>query len=291
MNVVFVSFGKGSGDLVLGIAIFFAFQRAGIDCDFTALTNCEFQHIAEQYFQHVRIRPEPEKFLKSDRQTELYRNLEELQPDLVIVNGIWVPFYPIINDFRCKKMLMIRHVPEKWFSVPMPDGLKIDINIDDYDLVLNNEPNFHVPGFININPIVIRNPGEILSRFEARKALHVPEGKKLCVVAHNGYQDEIDTLIVESGELPSDYHVVVSTNRKRSGVFPLADYARGIDLLLGGAGYNTFYETRFFHIPAELKVFNRESGEDQYWRLRTNGEFQFSDNGADEAVKKMMTLV
>ncbi len=85
----------------------------------------------------------------------------------------------------------MRNVSEKWFKVPLPDGNILDINPDDYDCAFNIEPGFNVKGFKNTNPVIIKNLDEILSRADARERLKVPKGKKLCVVAHNGYPGEM----------------------------------------------------------------------------------------------------
>ncbi len=290
MKVAYVCFGRGSGGLVRGVSLFFALQRASIDCDFTALSDCEFYHIVKPFFRHISIVPQPDHLFSRDRQTELYRALEDLVPDVVIVDGIWVPIYPISRDFTWKKVLLIRHIPAKWFTLPLPDGSEIHINPQDYDLALNIEPNFSVTGFLNVNPVVIRNPDELLPRSRARDKLGVPVGMKLCVVAHNGYEEEIDRLIDESGRVPSDFYTVVTTNREKKGLFPLADYSRGIDLLISGAGYNTFYESQFLDIQVHFTVFERESGESQAWRVKTNGGYRFTENGADQIVQMIKSL-
>ena len=63
-----------------------------------------------------------------------------------------------------------------------------------------------------------------------------------------------------------------------------------IDLLVSGGGYATFYETRFLGIPAKLESFPRLA-EDIGWRLRTNSDYEFEENGADQFVRITRDLV
>jgi hypothetical protein len=213
-----------------------------------------------------------------------------LRPDLVVVDGVWVLFYPIFNDFPFKKILLIRHVPNKWLSVPLPNGRDIQINPGDYDLAFNVEPNFYIPGFIDLNPLIVKNHDEIYTRQRARQLLEVPEGKKLCVVAHNGLKGELDKLLKKTRDISPDYHLYTTTNRKGEGLFPLADYANAIDLLIGSVGYSLFYESIYFNIPARYKIFTRDK-EDVRWRLKTNSNYTFTENGADQIIKRIADII
>jgi hypothetical protein len=325
-RIVFFTFGKGSGDLVVGISLALAFKRAGQAVQFTAVTNNEFTSISDGIIDHVHVPIEPHLFMVADRKTRLYKTLRRLKPDLLIVYGSWVPILPLLDQFDCSKVLLMRQVNEPFLSVSPGPGIKIDINPTDYDHAFTCEPGFELPGFGPIHPIVIRNHDEILSRDEARQQLGVPDGKKLAVIARNGYEGELEELLARrnpdvgpegshkqegapaaetpipdaddhdspgaSGDdSPGDagdpghvaWHELITTNKDGGGIFPLADYAAAIDLLVSGGGYSTFYETRYFGIPAELSAFDRNA-EDIAWRLRTNAGYTFDVNGADEFV-------
>jgi hypothetical protein len=289
MRIAYFCFGIGSGYLVRAASVFFALKRNNIDCEFFALTDCRYNHVVKPFFKHIFINPQPETLFKQDRKTELYLNLKKLSPDILIVDCVWVPIYPILDDFDFNKILLIRKVSEKWLSVPLPGGEIININPEDYTMAYSVEPNFTLPGFGELNPIVIRNPDEIMTRDMVLKRLKVPTKKKFCLVAHNGIEGEIDRLIKEAGQLPSEYYVKITTNKDGKGIFPLADYAMGIDLLIAGSGYSTFYETRYLKIPAILKPFNRNN-DDLAWRIKVNKNYNFKINGADQLVDKIMQL-
>ena len=228
----------------------------------------------------------------SDERTQLYKRIRKIAPDLLIVYGSWVPVLPYIGTLSAHKVLLLRQCNPPWLSLPMSGRDPIPINHADYDLSLVCEPNFKVPGFSQINPIVIRNPDEILSREDARRSMQVPPGKKLCVIARNGYMGELDSLLAQYSDRydPEEWHVYITTNANGRGLFPLADYAAAIDLLVSGGGYATFYETRFLGIPAKLESFPRLA-EDIGWRLRTNSDYEFEENGADQFVRITRDLV
>jgi hypothetical protein len=290
MKIVYFCFGRGSGYLVRAASLFFALKRAKVACEFAAVTNCDIHHVVRPFFTHHFLQPEPDKLFIRDRDTDLYHTLEQLNPDLIIVDGVWVLFFPILNDFTFKQILLIRHVPKKWLSVPLPNGQVIEINPGDYDLAFNVEPNFYIPGFLDVNPLIVKNHDEIYTREKALHLLEVPEGKKLCVIAHNGFKGEFEKLLKKTKDVPSDYHIYITTNRNEKGLFPLADYANAIDLLIGGVGYSLFYESIYFNIPAQFKIFPRDR-EDVRWRLKTNSNYTFIENGADQIVQKITEVL
>lgn len=405
-RIVFFTFGKGSGDLVVGISLALAFKRAGCDVEFTAVTNNEFASIADGFCEHLAVPIEPHLFMVADRKTRLYRTLRRLKPDLLIVYGSWVPVLPFLGEISGRKILLLRQVNKPFLRIEVPGRDPIPINAADYNFALSCEPSFLPPGFQPINPIVIRNRDEIMTRDDARRELGVPEGKKLAVIARNGYEGELEELLARRGrrvgsglqtqasldtrasdaaqgrdtpvvsaqlrrntpaarpaafasggpepsagspprrestpalegwhggpiaaglsetpdsgrETPgpqdsttlapddrqprdqqtpvagpgqqtpaaSEWHELVTSNKDGGGVFPLADYAAAIDLLVSGGGYSTFYECRYFGIPSELSAFPRNA-EDIEWRLQTNADFTFDVNGADEFVGVAMS--
>ena len=59
---------------------------------------------------------------------------------------------------------------------------------------------------------------------------------------------------------------------------------------MGGAGYNRFYESRYFQLPTTLVPFQR-NGDDQAWRVATNGNLAVPVNGADELALRIAELL
>jgi len=294
-RVVYFNFGRGSGGLVVGIGLANAFRRAGIDVHFTAVTNNEFATIAEGFTDHLYVPAEPHLFMVADRRTRLYKALRRLRPELLIVYGSWMPILPLLDEIPCPRALIMRQSDQVYLHTTIPGvdagpGFRMDINPADYDLSVTCEPGFELVGFQSIHPIIIRQRDEIFSRDEARRRLQIPPGKKLVVIARNGLKGELEELLArhsggrESADIrANEWHELITTNKDGGGLFPLADYAAAIDLLISGGGYSTFYETRYFGIPAELEAFDRHA-EDIAWRLRTNADYTFDVNGADEFV-------
>jgi hypothetical protein len=288
MRVVYFSFGEGSGHIVMAASVFFGFRRAGVDVDFYVLSNSRFAHLAEPFFNHIYIRSQPELVFSRDRESELYLFLRELKPDVLIVDGVWLPFIPILQDFnRTMKVILFRAFPARWFTLQLPNRPSVQFNPHDYDLAVSCEPGFTYPGLADINPMIIRNRDEILPREKAREILGAKDGRKLCVVAHNGYEGEIKKIAENIAGFESAYDVKILTNEDGAGLFPLADYMNGIDYLIGGAGYNLFYEARYFGIDARLIPLERKA-EDQLLRIETNSSFCFNDNGADQLVSMIL---
>ena len=112
----------------------------------------------------------------------------------------------------------------------------------------------------------------------------------MCVVAQNGMEGELSQLVRWQSHQTDRFHVFRASNRHGGGLFPLAEYAAGIDYLIGGAGYNLFYESRYFQIPATLVPFRRD-GDDQAWRVATNADIDVQSNGADSLALRLAGLL
>jgi UDP-N-acetylglucosamine:LPS N-acetylglucosamine transferase len=76
--------------------------------------------------------------------------------------------------------------------------------------------------------------------------------------------------------------MVYSTNYQ-GGLFPVLDYFNAFDLLICSAGYNAFWEARFFDKEAIFIPVPRRF-EDQRKRVEENLDYTFKENGADQLV-------
>jgi hypothetical protein len=289
MKVVYFSFGEGSGHVVLAASIYNSFRRKNIDVDYVALTNSRFGHLVSNDFLHIPVRAQPELLFKYDRETELYILLKDLQPDILIVDSVWLAVFPILKDFRCSKIALFFWKPDSWFNLERPGYETVRFNIEDYDYSVSCEPGFNRKGFVNIEPVVVKNRDEIISRDDALNGLGFDGERKTCVIAHNGYRGEIDSIAGEAVIFEDDHQIKVLTNEDGAGLFPLAMYANGIDYLIGGAGYNLFYEARYLGMKAKFIPKERRA-DDQFWRVKTNRDYSFAENGADVLVDMMMNL-
>jgi UDP:flavonoid glycosyltransferase YjiC (YdhE family) len=109
-------------------------------------------------------------------------------------------------------------------------------------------------------------------------------------VAHNGFAGEMEKIAAQEFGAGAAAKIVMSSNADGEGLFPLCDYAAGIDLLIAGAGYNSFYESAYFRIPTRFMPQERRGGE-QAWRVTQNTGFSFESNGADQLAGKIVGLM
>lgn len=141
-----------------------------------------------------------------------------------------------------------------------------------------------------LNPIVIRNRDEILSREEAHRRLGITdnsEGKKVCLFAFNGKPGEFEEKQKTYSYLEEEgYRMVYSTNFQ-GGLFPAADYFNGADLLISGAGYNAYWEAMYFEKDVIFIPLHRRF-ESQRRRVETCSGYRFSENGADQLAREIL---
>ena len=290
LSIVYVTFGSGSGDLVTAASLSQAFARADVDLRFSAVSNCEFHYLFDAYFDHILVRAQPKLLFGHDRDTDIYAALRMLEPDVLIVSMIWLPLLPIIRELPGLKVFVARKTFDRWWRIPLPDGRYLEFDASPYDLLFNIEPGYRLPWAEQMEPMVICSRDELFPRETARHELGAMDDRPLCVVAHNGYAGELDQILSEEKLDAGSYNIITLTNTQQGrNIFPLAEYARGIDFLIGGAGYNLFYEARYFGIPSRHIPFKR-NGDDQAWRLETNRNYSFQENGADTVARRIIEL-
>jgi hypothetical protein len=292
MRVAYFCLGSGSGNLMIGASIYNAFVRAGDRPEFTAITDSEFSPLFRKWFNVIRIKPEPDKLFTDDLNTELYRALKSVNPELIIVFMMWMPILPILEEFSCPKVLLIRECPEKWLSMKTGPADWLKINLTDYNAAYSVEPGFQPPGFQPLPPLILKNKDELPSKKASMIELGLEPGQKLCIAANNGSDDEYRDIVEKSKELcPDNYRLILSTNKESSDptLFPLIDYLPAADLVVASAGYNLFYECRYLYVHARFFAYNRKA-EDQNWRIKTNSNYHFHTNGADVLVSRLVNI-
>ncbi len=140
-----------------------------------------------------------------------------------------------------------------------------------------------------INPVVIRNRNEILSKKDALAKLGIKKRGKICLFAFNGRPGEFERIKKDYSYLEDvGYQMVYSTNFK-GGLFPVVDYFNGFDLIICGAGYNAFWEVMYFRKEAIFVPVWRRF-ESQRQRIQECGDYFFEENGSDQLVDIMMNL-
>lgn len=224
------------------------------------------------------------------KSSELYQKLNELKPDILIVDRIWMTLYRMIDDLDCKKVFISSLTDKSFFSIDTPD-IQIEFNENQYDKVIAIEP-FDVPfNAEQINPLIIRNRNEIFTRETALEKLKLSGEKKICFIGMNFQPGHFEKLKEKYSymEKEGEYEVIYSTNIYGEGIFPIADYYNAIDLLICPPTYNHFWESRFFNKKA---VFEKVPVRfcDLDLRINKFSDYTFKENGADQLADILISL-
>lgn len=213
----------------------------------------------------------------------IYKAIEELSPDVLIVDLLWVPVRCFLDRIPCKKIFLTRQVRSDFYS--FTDSLHSFLfNPDLYDHVLAIEPFECSITSDHINPIILRNSDEIMSRDEAHDKLRLDSGRKYCLLSLNASEKASRAALDRYSRLKKEGYDFFVSSLFTNGIFPIVDYFNAFDLIICGGGYNAFWETIFFHkevffIPMQTLF------ESQTWRIEHCRDYQFTKNGADELVE------
>ena len=292
MNILYYTSGvTGSGRIVQGISICNGLKRKGVDCKYSILHNSRMGVLAEHAgVDHLEIPFEDEIRLSPDHyaDSELYRAIISFKPDVLLVDISWFMIHSFIDNLPCKKIFLSRQLPERVFTVPLPEG-PVVFNPDNYDFLVKTEP-FDAPfDMIPVNPIIIRDRTEILSRHEALAELGMDGSKQVCMFAFNGNPGDFDRIKKTYSYLEDEGYTMIYTTNYAGGLFPAVDYFNAVDLLICGAGYNSFWEAVYFEKDAVFVPIPTRF-EDQFKRVNDNSGYSFDDNGADQLAEMIRNL-
>lgn len=284
MKILYYTSGiTGAGRIVRGISIGNALKRNNIKCDYIMLSSSAFGCLTDE-FKHIQITPEKIEDIsqKNYKTTDIYNTINDLKPDVLIVDLLWFPLHHFIEELPCKKVFLCRQVADNFFSIPLEHGTLM-FNPAHYDEVLKIEPFASSFNMKQINPIVIRNRDEIYTKKEALKRLGLDSSRKICCIAYSGHPGDFERVKKDYSYLEEEYNVIY-TSTYHKGIFPIADYFNAIDFLVCGAGYNAFWEAKYFNkhavfVPTQARF---ESGEK---RIEECLDYEFSENGADQLVR------
>ncbi len=280
----------GTGRLVRGISIGTALARNGVIANFTILSSSPFGHLADELnINHIEIPVETENQLNKDnfQDSILFKALTALKPDILLIDLLWFPLYSFIDKIPGKKIFLWQRMAKKFFSMELPSG-KIKYNPEHYDLALAMEPFLGECPDQEINPLILRNRNEILSKKKALKELSI-NGKKNCLIAYNGHPGDFERVKQEYLYLEKDGYNIVATTNYKGGIFPVIDYFNAFDLIVCGASYNSFWEVIFFKkkgifVPTKTRFVDGER------LIRQFSNYSFKENGTDQLVKIMLNL-
>ena len=292
MLIVYYTSGvTGSGHIVIGLSIYNALRRRNVGSEYKILSSTHFVELADRLgCDHIEVPLEDEKQLSKDRYQEshLYKTLLDLKPDVLIVDQFWFMLHEFIQELPCKKIFLSRQIADRTFSINIPSG-RITFRPGDYDHVIATEPFKSGIEMKQINPIVIRNRNEILSREEALRRLKFVGKKKVCLFAFNGIEGEFERFQKDFSYLEDvGYNMIYSTNYS-GGLFPVVDYFNAFDLIICSAGYNAFWEVTYFQKEAFFIPVPRLH-ESQEKRIEECQDHTFEKNGADQLVELIEKL-
>jgi len=291
LKIVFYTSGiEGSGRLVRGIAIGNALKRKKINCDFIIINSSSFTHLCDQLdVRHIEIPVENEIQLSKEKYIDsiLYKTIIELNPDILIVDLLWFSLYHFIDELKCKKVFICHQVYNNFFSIKLLEG-ELQFNEKQYDLQLAIEPFHSKIQLTNINPIILRNKDEILSREDSLAKLKLDSSRDVCLYAFNNRPGDFDKYRKKYSYLENEYQMVYTSNYS-GGLFPIIDYFNAFDFIVCAAGYNQFWEIIYFnkdavfeHVPLKFS-----STEKRYLEC---SDYQFDENGADQLVDTILNL-
>ncbi len=291
LKVVFYTSGiSGSGRLVRGIAAANAFKRKNIDCEFTIINSSHFSHLCDQLeINHFEIPPENEHQLSKTQfiHSRLYKTITGLDPDILIIDMLWHSLYHFIDELKCRKIFICHNVINEFFSVELQNG-RLTINPGQYDLLLAVEPFTCSIPMKQINPLLLRNRDEILTREEACEKLGLDTVRDNCLYAFNNNPGDFDKYRKKYSHLEDFYRMVYTSNYK-GGIFPVVDYFNAFDYIVCAASYNIFWEVIYFQKEASFENISSLFSSTEY-RIEHLQEYLFEENGADQLADIIMTL-
>jgi len=238
MRIVFYTSGiTGAGRLVLGISIGNALARHGIECKYTIVHTSPVAFLAND-LNNIKIPLENETELspKNFHKSILYKTLAKLKPDILIVNHTWFMIYNIIEEMKCQKLYLSDYVYDSHFKVPIAEGV-LSFKPEQYERLIAIEPFKSPIPMENINPLVMRNRDEILSRDKAIDRLGLDNGRKIALYAYSGNPEDQSDFMDKYQDLENNYQVVKSSVFDK-GLFPIVDYYNAFDFIICTGGYN-----------------------------------------------------
>ncbi len=293
LKIVYYTSGlPGTGRIVQAMSIFNALNRKSVQCDFVIVSSTEQAKLAERFgIRHIEIPLEDETVLTRTNysNSELFKTLTNLNPDILIVDRMWFSLHHFIQELDCKKIFFSIQVRDNFFSIQLPrETLRFDSS--QYDRVLAIEPFESVVEMEMINPLLIRNREEIFDREKAVQMLGVSGRKPVCLIALNYKEGYFEKLKDKYSYMEDQgFEVIATTNIKGGGIFPIVDYYNAIDLVVCAAGYTQFWEVVHFNKDALFETFPMHFT-DLQWRIDNCRQFHFEENGADQLVEIMLNM-
>jgi hypothetical protein len=226
----------------------------------------------------------PERFESS----ALFEAIASWKPDVLVVDMHWFSLHAMMPALGCRTVFLTRQVHPSFFRIQTPK-LSLEFRPADWDLVVACEPWDAPFPAINIDPIVIRNREEILTKDKALQALGAAGDKPVFLLSLNAHPGNFEKAKAYYRYLEGEGWEAVYTTNYDGGLFPAADCFAAVDLLACGAGYNSFWESVYFgketvYLPQKARF------EDAWERMKRGSGYEFRENGADTLARMALAL-
>lgn len=282
MRILYYSSGvTGSGRIVPGISLYNGLKRRGLPFEYCILSSTENTGFIDPIpHREIPIEDQAAYDREHYKSSHLFKSIVEFKPDLLIVELMWITLHHFIRELPCKKIFVTRLVYDHFFRF-QDERVSMSFEADAYDRVIAIEPYPCPVTDFYINPLVVRNRDEILSRGEALRRLKLDPKKKYCLFSLNLPAAELADSVKMYSYLEDEGYTFFFSSLFEGGLFPVADYFNAFDLVICGAGYSAFWEAVYFKketifLP-QPKVF-----ESQRWRVDNCLDHEFDVNGADQ---------
>ena len=241
--------------------------------------------------------------------------LEHIKPEIIVFDGTW-PFQGFLSTCKAyrnhghtlkmvwskrgflKKTVKVCPVDERLFDMILEPS---ELGCEYHEAVLSNS----ITQKITVPPVTLMRDDEILTREEACNALNLdPHGHYVLFSLGSGNLKDVNSLgqrLIQSfqkeGFSPvwacppiSVHDIELPSSVQALSVFPLVQYLRAFDILVGAAGYNTCYEIVQTGIPS-LLIPNTLLVDDQTRRAKLIAKYAPVIVNACETVEDMTAAV
>lgn len=273
-KVAYVTAGTvGAGHFVRGAAIARAFARISAKIDYRIFgPKIDFPCVRSYPYFELALDPQQLMHPENAQKSALANALEEFKPDLLLVDLFWAPLRYILPLPKTEAWLLLRKVPAEWLKGPA----KAPFDREQYRRLIAIEPIAveATTSTTTIDPIVIANPDE---------ARTTPQLEIKIAVLHAGDRGEIETF-------PERANAKIFDLRDPTAPFPLVTALDRAELIISAAGYNSYWESRWFRRDAKTRFIPlKRRIDDQFWRVKTCASYEMRKNGADTLVEMILS--
>lgn len=247
---LFYGLGGGLGHLTRTLAL--ARRFPGDSSENLVLTNSPFAAVvAESGFElpsNLRVEVLSAKASKSELTEAVPRLVQRFQPDLLMVDtfprGLVGELADIVSEQRTRQVFVHRYLNEDYIR---QFELQSWVDLFDRILVPGESALFEShPRATRTEPWLLLDDDELLDRQDARQRWEVDE-RPLVLVSGCGRPNEVVAAREMAGTLSARFGTRANirfASPNASSHWPLLQLLNGVDLLVGGGGYNTVHEAR-----------------------------------------------